>query len=199
MKFRKARNQTQGKVTSRFTHDFKGVCAIVIGLTVLVGCASTPHPLVDAADQANWTEVKRLLTEGSVIDQTGSRYGRSVLHKAVKQNNQEMVEYLLAQGADIDLGDRSKNTALHIAAWYGDATLIEYLISQKASIQPNRKALTPLHIAAVRGNIEAAKILIKAGADVNAKTLGHRRPLTVALKEGHAELAELLTQHGAKK
>jgi ankyrin repeat protein len=58
--------------------------------------------------------------------------------------------------------------------------------------------LTPLLFAAREGNIEAATLLLKAGADINQVSGGdHSSPLLLATINGHFDLASVLLAHGA--
>ena len=53
-------------------------------------------------------------------------------------------------------------------------------------------------IAARTGNVEAIKVLLDSGADVNAKeTLRGTTPLMWAADEGHAPAVKLLIERGA--
>ena len=61
----------------------------------------------------------------------------------------------------------------------------------------NPEADRALFDAADKGNIEAVKQHLAAGADVNAKTMWGRTPLHWATAEGHKEIAELLIAEGA--
>ena len=56
---------------------------------------------------------------------------------------------------------------------------------------------TPLHIAALWGDRHAARILLEAGADIDAKGDAGCTPLYFAVMGGHVEVAELLLQRGA--
>lgn len=43
------------------------------------------------------------------------------------------------------------------------------------------------------------KLLLKNGADVNARNKSHKTPLHKAAKAGHPKVIEILLKHGAKK
>ena len=48
------------------------------------------------------------------------------------------------------------------------------------------------------GHILVATVLLKNGANVNAKANDGRTPLSVAKEKGHARMVELLKANGAK-
>ena len=50
----------------------------------------------------------------------------------------------------------------------------------------------------VRGHILVATVLLKNGANVNAKMNNGATPLSCAKEEGHARMVELLKANGAK-
>ena len=54
---------------------------------------------------------------------------------------------------------------------------------------------TPLHMAVIRRNVDLAKMLLKNGADANARNGDGRTPLHLAVDQ--AEMAALLLTHGA--
>lgn len=57
---------------------------------------------------------------------------------------------------------------------------------------------TALHIGARAGNLRVAKVLIQAGADVNARSRSGDTPLDFARQAGHLDVAELLAAHGGQ-
>ena len=58
---------------------------------------------------------------------------------------------------------------------------------------------TPLHEAALNGDIEFARLLLEHGADVNAKMKDGKTPLTFAVEGGQTEMASFLRERGAVK
>ncbi len=57
--------------------------------------------------------------------------------------------------------------------------------------------LTPLHLAARQGEVDAAKALIDAGADLNDRSAGDNvTPMLIATINGHFDLAKFLLDHG---
>ena len=85
------------------------------------------------------------------------------------------------------------------AAMYDDVDAVRELLEQGADVNaPRGDGMTGLHWAALNGNAEIARLLIDAGADLEAATrLGTHTPLHVAAKEGHGELVEILAGAGA--
>jgi ankyrin repeat protein len=62
----------------------------------------------------------------------------------------------------------------------------------------NEYGLTPLHVAASKGDTAAAEMLIDKGADVNAKDVIGSTPLTLATFNDHTDMAKLLIERGGK-
>ncbi len=62
----------------------------------------------------------------------------------------------------------------------------------------NAKGLTPLQVAASRGQCAVARVLVEAGAGVSARSgLADWPPLVWACYRGHLEMVKLLLEHGA--
>jgi ankyrin repeat protein len=57
---------------------------------------------------------------------------------------------------------------------------------------------TPLYHAAAWGRTALVELLIARGADINARNKASATPLAAAEKNGFAETAAVLKQHGAR-
>ena len=57
--------------------------------------------------------------------------------------------------------------------------------------------LTPLHRAALRGELNIIEALLKAGADVNAQNDFQESPLHFACKRGHPMIIHAILERGA--
>lgn len=89
---------------------------------------------------------------------------------------------------------------LYQAARVGDTAAIEKILA--AGIDVNAKTPyggTALAFAAERGQLDAVKLLIEKGADVNAQDEFYKAsPFTWASMKGHKEVAQWIKDHGGK-
>ena len=88
---------------------------------------------------------------------------------------------------------------LATAAMEGDHARVVALLSEGVDVNaPQGDGSTALHWAAYREDVDLARRLLDAGADVDAKTrLGEMTPLFMASKNGDAAMIELLVDAGA--
>lgn len=86
-----------------------------------------------------------------------------------------------------------------LAVSRGEPAEVRQLIEQGRDVnRGNSAGETPLHLAAMRGDMGMAWLLLDGGADFNATddTLGYT-PLQIAALRGHAEICEALIRYGA--
>ncbi len=109
-------------------------------------------------DQARARKDKNLINQSK-------RKGDTQLHKAIRAQRTDVVRDLLQRGAHIDARGKLDQTPLRAALEVDCVELVELLIAYGANIELSH----PLHWAAVRNRIASVKILIRAGADLQAK------------------------------
>jgi ankyrin repeat protein len=91
-------------------------------------------------------------------------------------------------------------TALHFAAYFGCCEAIAALVEGGALLEARTRNFLenmPLHAAAAGGRIEAARLLLRYGADPNARQHGRHTPLMTAAFSNNRPLAELLIARNA--
>lgn len=89
--------------------------------------------------------------------------------------------------------------ALHNSALKNHADITELLLSRNATVNLLSAAgFTPLHEAALGGATRAAQVLLKHGAQVDARDKENgATPLYIAASWGHADLVAVLVERGA--
>jgi uncharacterized protein len=125
--------------------------------------------------------------------------GNSPVADAAQAGDKAAVRALLKQAADVNAAQGDGMTALHWAAMKNDADLAQTLLYASANVKATTRigAYTPLILAAQQGNAEVMEPLIKAGADVNAKTGNGTTPLMFAAASGNADAVKVLLDRGA--
>jgi ankyrin repeat protein len=79
-----------------------------------------------------------------------------------------------------------------------DIAKVEALIAAGAKVDEKGFTGTPLHTAAAKGFADMVKVLLDAGANVEAEGMGKARPLHIAARRNEAAIVGLLLAHGAK-
>ena len=117
---------------------------------------------------------------------------------AALEGRKDIVEILLAKGADVNVKRNDGVTALMSASREGHKDVVEQLLAAGADvIAEANDGGTALMMAAQNGHKEAVKLLLAKGADVNAKTDTSSTALILASQEGHEDVVELLLAAGA--
>jgi ankyrin repeat protein len=170
--------------------------------------ASALHKACQGGD----VDVVRLLVErGAFVDLPAPTTGHTPVMDALWYKWPEVVDYLLAQGADVNLSTHYGFTLWDHLAFETKVNVIggekmetiKRLFEAKRSADAEAVTGQPLMAAVQRGDVEAVKVLIREGADVNAvyprvdSFLDGNTPLLVAARDGHQDIVAELLAAGA--
>lgn len=122
------------------------------------------------------------------------------LQLAAEQGHTEIIRILLEHKADINhVTKRSPGTAIQAACESGNLALVKWLLEQGADPKLGKGEISPpLIAAACQGEAEILEVLVKAGADVNARGGWERSSVLIyAALCLETSSVELLLDHGA--
>ncbi|KAE8749458.1 hypothetical protein FOCC_FOCC003724 [Frankliniella occidentalis] len=165
----------------------------------VTSCVDVESQMLEAAKAGDSEQVQRLLTACPQIVNCRDLDGRhsTPLHFAAGYNRVAVVEFLLAQGADVHAKDKGGLVPLHNACSYGHYEVTELLVKHGASVNvADLWKFTPLHEAAAKGKYEIVRLLLKHGADVTKKNRDGATPLDL-VREGDQDVADLLRGNAA--
>ena len=171
-------------------------------------------PLRRAIEHRNLNIIEELLAHGATLDPSSDEEA-SALAFAVELYNREnieskehvlhIIELLLRHGANINERTKLGRTPLLLATKYHAVPVVELMVRPPADINFSRQQNkpfsvridTPLITAIKKDFIDIGKILLDAGADVNATGSDKTPPLALTLIKGNREFAKLLLLHNA--
>lgn len=153
----------------------------------------TFEDLYEAAEIDDLLRVKRILQANPSLIHGKDEYEFSVMHAAVATDNEELVEYLIRQGADVRAKNDEGITPLHIALYPEIASL---LIRHGADVNAAANdGSTPLHAQVSDGEerLDVVEALLRHGADKSRKDRSGQTPIDIARSREEQEMAELLS------
>lgn len=150
--------------------------------------------LQGAASRGQDNVVSMMLRLGADVNEP-SPEGNRALEIACLKGDAAIVRILLEGGANPKLRSPAGATPLHDAALSGSAESIELLVKHGADVNATEAegGSTPLHHAASFGRVEAVKALVRLGAFVSLKNGDGRTALELAVRNGHEEVARLMS------
>nr|AKD28028.1 ankyrin repeat domain protein [Glypta fumiferanae]AKD28030.1 ankyrin repeat domain protein [Glypta fumiferanae] len=157
-----------------------------------------------------WDTMKSLVDDRAIIDiHARGNYGESALEfimffpnvecENILDVKCELLESLLNHGADVNAKTVDGHSLLYSAVQRGLVEFVEILLKHNAdvNIPTNVQMSTPLHLAVAMRNERITRMLIVAGAEVNAKDKFRQTALRFACNCKDGILAGLLLECGA--
>jgi ankyrin repeat protein len=140
--------------------------------------------LMTVARTGNVEAAKVLLSHGADVNSKEQWRQQTPLMWAVAESHPEMAQELIAHGADVN------------------ARQVTWNWERQITKEPREKwmplgGLTPLLFAAREGCVECSRVLVKAGADINATNPNGFSPILLAIINSHYDVAALLLDLGA--
>jgi uncharacterized protein len=165
----------------------------------------------DAARSGDLVRVQALLNDHPELAFSRAEYGETPLHRAAFYRHKDVVEVLLANGADVNAKDSGGLTPLHevvadgIRPWLGaedqgPKDVMEVLLANGADVNAkDSSGLTPLHMAVQDGRKDLVELLLAHNASVDAQDNDGQTPLFAAAEAGNDAVVELLLAHKAER
>ncbi|MFC1852579.1 ankyrin repeat domain-containing protein [candidate division CSSED10-310 bacterium] len=177
----------------------KGMCIIfLLFLSFII--KSFAAEIHDEVTKGNLEKVKTLLLHNKdFLNQRDPRQS-TPLHFAAYKGHADIVEFLLAQGAELEPLDLDGDSPLHWAAQGGQKETVALLISQGAIVNlRDKRGMTALFFATLSGSKDVVIMLVDEGAELNVKDHHSFTPLHYAIMRGRYEIIDFMLVKGAAK
>lgn len=151
--------------------------------------------LMTAARTGKVEAVKALLAHGANANAKETWFGQTALMWAAAENHAAVIQALVEHGAEINVRatvlEPPKRETIDFRTDKNGQALQTLLTTFP------RGGLTPLLFAARHGALDAARVLVEGGADVNRPDPDGITPIELAIRNGHYDLAAMLVDKGA--
>ncbi|KAB8263203.1 hypothetical protein BDV32DRAFT_136253 [Aspergillus pseudonomiae] len=148
------------------------------------------YPMADLARTIDWysprvgAQVWLLLTRRNPTERLNKVYsGRTPLSWAAENGLENYVSALLKRGATTEVNDETVDTPLSLASRNGHTAIVNLLLDKGASTRA--------------AGVDIVEMLILHGADINAKDVFGKTPMSIAIDEGLEDIVNLLLAKGA--
>lgn len=163
--------------------------------------AAQASPLADALQRGDPATARTLVGSGADVNAPQGD-GATALHWAVYLGDLPTTQLLIAAGANVNAANHYGVTPFGLAARSGAAAILDQLLAAGADPNDPRHAVNagepPLMLSARAGRIDAVRLLLRVGADVDAREPWNgQSALMWAAAEGHVSIVQTLVEHGA--
>ena len=147
-------------------------------------------PLMIAARMGNLEAIKLLIAHGADVNAKEAARNQTALMWAVSDRQPQAAKLLIEAGADLRARTLSSKHFVQLCC-------SEFNGDTRGTAWVEYGGFTPLLFAAREGELESAKYLLAAGANVNDVAADGSSALAVAAFSGQTAVAQLLIEHGA--
>jgi hypothetical protein len=154
--------------------------------------------LIAEAMNGNLLEVRKLLANGVDVN-FANRLGVTALMVACQWDRLEVAEFLLANGADLEIRERNQDrNALIYSCLSGDSRIVKLLLDHGAAVNStDAVGRSALMTAATMGNTELVKLLLQRGANAHLRDHYGATAWDWASVAGRDEIFEVLNPQDA--
>lgn len=187
---------------------------------ILLGHGADPNavtslgstPFLLASEIGDLEVIKCFVEHGANLDYSPSGKeadelnitGQTALFMATLKEQNDVVQYLIEKGSQVNVKNRYGVSPLLLCAEGGNEALVKLLVGVGADVNMSPSGdlavehilagQTPLYGAAKKGHYHICKFLIENGAEVNAETMTGATPLYTAVEESHLDICQLLIE-----
>ena len=175
----------------------KTVCLFLLLSLIPCLAVSSGDALIEAAKQGDTEGARKLLDEGVQVG-TLDKGRLTPLMWAALKGHSELVDLLIGRGADVNAIAAAGVTVLLYTLYRveeeASSDIVTTLLENGAD--PNAASYdgggTPLMSAASRGRSDLLRLLLNAGADINAQRPGGYTALMIAARLGRLDAVQTL-------
>ncbi len=176
----------------------KQTCSSIVMAALVFAFPSSAQDISEAASTGDLVQLKALVEEDPLSVNFKDEQGRTPLHWASDGVRNDVLEYLVENGADVNATDSDMVTPLHNLSYRGDVRAMEMLMENGADAEAqDSNGMVPLMYAAYAGHEEAAAALIRGGANVMSRNNAGGTAVDLAVDQGNTDITRFLLSNGA--
>lgn len=165
----------------------------------LLSDESIVDELCESAFSGNIESLKSILEKEKEVDiNTKNAIGKTALFYAVSSGRENVLRFLIENGAKTKVKDDEGKTPLHIAAGSGKSEIVRVLLENGAKVDYlDPEGSTSLHLACSSGDFESVELIVNEGADLSLQDANGDTALHIAAGSGKKDIVNLLIGKGA--